>query len=130
MKGRCLCNAVRYETTGPLISADHFHCSMCQRQRGAAFSTYAEFHAGNFKWLSGARHLTTYELPTGGGWTFCNQCGSTIAGTDTGKITSITLGTIDGNPSVKPNSHIYVGSKANWHDIQGDLPQFEQRKLG
>ena len=57
IKGGCLCGRVRYEITGPLFDADHCHCSMCRRQHGAAFSTYAEFNPGDFKWTSGEDHI-------------------------------------------------------------------------
>ncbi len=127
IKGGCLCGKVRYEVTGPLFDADHCHCSMCRRQHGAAFSTYAEFSPGDFKWISGEDLVKVYETLPGGGWCFCSECGSTLAGTDKGKITTVTLGTVEGDPGIKPESHIFVGSKAQWHDICDDLPQFEER---
>ncbi len=33
---------------------------------------------------------------------------------------------VDGDPGVRPLSHIFVGSKADWHEIVDDLPQFEE----
>lgn len=127
IKGGCLCGKVRYEITGRLIHADHCHCSMCRRQHGAAFSTYAQFNPGEFNWISGQDLVKIYQVAHGGGWCFCSECGSTLAGTDKGKITTVTLGTVDGDPDIRPQSHIFVGSKAPWHEIQDDLPQFEQR---
>jgi len=55
------------------------------------------------------------------------QHGATLAGTNKGKIVTVMLGTIEGDPAIKPGSHIFVGSKAQWHDIYDDLPQFEKR---
>lgn len=127
IKGGCLCGKVRYEIVGPLFNADHCHCSMCRRQHGAAFSTYAEFNPNDFIWTMGEDLIKIYEVPAGGGWCFCSECGSTLAGTDQGKITTITLGTIEGDPSIKPESHIFVGSKVEWHEISDDLPQFDKR---
>ncbi len=43
-----------------------------------------------------------------------------------GRIAAITLGTVDGDPGIRPSSHIFVGSKAPWHDIVDDLPQFQE----
>ena len=57
----------------------------------------------------------------------CSECGSSLAGTDKGKITVVTLGKVEGEPGIKPESHIFVGSKAQWHEINDDLPQFEER---
>jgi hypothetical protein len=127
VKGECLCGKVRYEVAGPLFNADHCHCSMCRRQHGAAFATYADFNPGDFKWTSGADLVKVYTTSQGGGWCFCNDCGSTLAGTDKGRICSITLCTVAGDPGVKPGSHIFVSSRAQWHDICDDLPQFEER---
>jgi hypothetical protein len=100
---------------------------MCRRQHGAAFSTYAEINPGDFKWISGEDHVKVYETSKGAGWCFCNECGSSLAGTEKGRITTITLGTVEEDPGIKPELHIFVGSKAQWHDICDDLPQFKER---
>ncbi|MEE9447094.1 MAG: GFA family protein, partial [Arenicellales bacterium] len=94
--GGCLCGRVRYEITGKLTHADHCHCSMCRRQHGAAFATYASFNVGDFKWTSGETHVKTYETAEGG-WCFCKVCGASLAGTEHGKVTSIALGTVEGD---------------------------------
>ena len=129
IKGSCLCGKVRYEILGPLVSADHCHCSMCRRQHGAAFSSYAEFNIDEFRWASGESSLKVYESIKGAGWCFCKECGSTLGGTEKGRITSVTLGTIEGDPEIRPSLHIFVGSKACWHEIEDNLPQFEERPL-
>lgn len=61
------------------------------------------------------------------GWCFCQECGSTLAGTEQGRVTSITLGTVQGDPGIQPSHHIFVGSKASWHQITDALPQFIER---
>lgn len=127
IRGSCLCGQVRYEISGPLLNVDHCHCSMCRRQHGAAFATYADCDPDDFCWIAGEELVKIYETSPGGGWCFCRECGSTLAGTDNGKVTSITLGTIEGDPGVKPESHIFVGSKARWYEITDALPQFEER---
>jgi len=127
IKGGCLCGSVRYEITGSLFAADHCHCSMCRRQHGAAFATYAEFNPGDFKWVSGEDLVKVYATDNGAGWCFCSECGSSLAGTENGRITTVTLGTVEGDPGIKPESHIFVSSRASWHEINDDLPQFEER---
>ena len=64
---------------------------------------------------------------SGGGWCFCSECGSTLAGTEQGIVKTITLGTVAGDPGIRPQSHIFVGSKAQWNHIFDDLPQFNER---
>ena len=99
---------------------------MCRRQHGAAFSTYAECNPDNFKWISGEGLVKVYETSPSTGWCFCSVCGSSLVGTENGKITWVTLGTVEGDPGTKPASHEFVDSKAQWHEITDDLPQFEE----
>lgn len=127
IKGGCLCGKVRYEVSGPLFDADHCHCSMCRRQHGAAFATYVDFNSDDFKWISGKDLIKVYEPSPDGGWCFCSECGSSLAGTVGGKITSVTLSTVEGDLGIEPEKHIFVGSKAHWHEINDDLPQFDDR---
>ena len=37
----------------------------------------------------------------------------------------IPAGAIDQDPGIRPQSHIWVGSKAPWVEITDDLPQFD-----
>ncbi len=127
IEGGCLCGDVSYKVTGPLVDSSHCHCSMCRRQHGAAFGTYAAFRIGDFSWTAGESFVQTYEVATGGGWCFCKNCGSTLAGTDHGVIKSITLGTVKGNPGVAPELHIFTDSKAQWYEITDKLPQCKER---
>ena len=124
IKGGCLCGGVHYEVSGQLFNAGNCHCTMCRRQHGAAYSTYAQFKPDNFSWASGEDLVKVYATQSGGGWCFCGECGSTLAGTENGKITCVTLGTVEGDPGVRPESHEFVGSMAAWHTITDELPQF------
>ena len=126
IKGGCLCGKVRYRISGRLFDASHCHCSMCRRQHGAAFATYARFDPGDFRWTSGEDLSKVFETAAAAGWCFCRECGSTLAGTENGRITSITLGTVEGDPGIRPESHIFADSKAGWHDINDDLPQYDE----
>ena len=130
LQGGCLCGAMRYEIDGPLTHVDNCHCSMCRRFHGAAFSTYAKIDVENFRWLAGQDLLTVYETSPGIGWAFCRICGSSLGIPYRGKLSEITLGTVDGDPGVRPTEHIFVGSKAAWYEITDSLPQYETRPPG
>ncbi len=125
ISGECLCGKVRYEISGRLFDSTHCHCSMCRRQHGALYATYADFDPAEFSWRAGENLVKTYATPSGEGWCFCSECGSTLAGSDQGRVTSITLGTVVGDPGIRPESHIFVGSKPDWNPITDDLPQFD-----
>jgi hypothetical protein len=37
----------------------------------------------------------------------------------------VVVATVYGDPGARPREHIFVGSKAVWHDITDDLPQHQ-----
>ncbi len=125
LQGGCLCGGIRYEIDGPLTEVGNCHCSMCRRFHGAAFGTYGKVSAENFRWLSGQDLLSTYETSPGIGWAFCRVCGSSIGMPYRGKLSEVTLGTLDADPGVRPTVHIFVGSKASWYEITDSLPQHD-----
>jgi hypothetical protein len=36
------------------------------------------------------------------------------------------MGTLVDAPSIRPTAHIFVGSKAPWHEISDDLPRYRE----
>ena len=126
INGSCLCGAIRYEIDEPLRDAGNCHCAMCRKGHGAAFATYASVDPTNFRWVSGENLVSFYESSPNACRLFCSACGSSMGGTENGKVTLVTLGTIEGDPGIKPRSHIFVGSKAPWYDITDDLPRFDE----
>ncbi len=124
--GTCLCGAVRYRIEGRLLDAGNCHCSMCRKAHGAAFATYANFEPADFRWTSGDELVSYYESSPGESRMFCSVCGATLGATADGRIDSIALGTVEGDPGIRPRSHIFVGSKASWHEISDTLPRFEE----
>jgi len=125
IQGGCLCGAMRYEVDGPLTDVANCHCSMCRRFHGAAFATYAKIGVEHFRWLSGQDLLTAYETSPGIGWAFCRICGSSLGVPMHGKLSEITLGSLDTDPGVRPAEHIFVGSKAAWFEITDTLPRHD-----
>ncbi len=103
---------------------------MCRRFHGAAFASYAKVDVDNFRWLTGQDFLTVYESSPGIGWAFCRVCGSSLGFPSGGKLSEVTLGSLDSDPGVRPTYHMFVGSKAAWHDITDDLPQYDARPPG
>ena len=125
ISGACLCGAVRYEIARRLLDAGNCHCTMCRKAHGAAFATYAEVDPKEFSWACGEELVAFYEASPNTSRMFCSVCGSTLGGTEGGRINAVTLGTVEGDPGIRPRSHIFVGSKAIWHEISDSLPQFE-----
>ena len=125
--GGCLCGGVRYEVHGAFLRASHCHCSRCRRHTGTSHSTQARARREDFQLVSGAELVRVYS-PGGGGAVkaFCSVCGSSLFGgqwPDGDEIT-IRLGSVDGDPGIRPQFHTFVASKAPWDEITDGLPQY------
>ena len=129
VRGGCLCGSVRYEVSGPIKRLVHCHCSMCRKAHGAAFGTYAVLKAEDFRVVAGEGEIAAYQSSPGVQRTFCRRCGATLQFKSAKRPQSVELaaGTLDDDPGVKPERHIFVGSKAPWFDITDGLPQHLER---
>jgi hypothetical protein len=129
--GGCLCGGVRYEIDGPFLRASHCHCSRCRRHSGTAVCTQGRVRREDFRLISGAELVRAYT-PEGGGAVkaFCSICGSSLFGGTwpDGPEVSIRLGSVDGDPGIRPEFHTFVDSKAVWDEILDDLPQYSGLK--
>jgi len=123
--GACFCGQVRYQVDAPLLNARSCHCSRCRKAFSGAGSAYAEVSPGAFTWTAGADLLTQYATGPGWGMGFCSLCGTTLCGLHQGEVHGVTLGSVDGDPGVQIEMHIFVGSRAPWDHIGGAAPQFE-----
>jgi hypothetical protein len=129
--GGCLCGGVRYEVRGPFLRASHCHCSRCRRHSGTAMCTQGRVRREDFRLLAGADLVRSFAPASGAAVkAFCSVCGSSLFGGTwpEGPEVSIRLGTIDGDPGIRPQYHTFVGSKAVWDEIVDDLPQYPGAK--
>jgi hypothetical protein len=125
--GGCLCGAVRYEVTGPFLRAGHCHCSRCRKHSGAAVLTQGRVRREDFRLLSSEESLRVYRPAEGAAVkAFCVLCGSSLFGGTwpEGPEVSIRLGSVDGDPGIRPQVHTFVDSRAPWDEITDDLPQY------
>lgn len=58
---------------------------------------------------------------------FCSVCGSPLLTKFDSDPTTfgLALGALDDDPGARPERHVYVGSKAPWHEIADSLPRHE-----
>lgn len=129
IKGSCHCNIVRYQIDGEFFKFQLCHCNSCQKFSGGAFGTSAITRANGFKITHGNDSVTHYESPPGKRRCFCSKCGSHIYAyyEKNSDIVIIRIGTVDGDPGIRPSRHIWVGNKAPWYDICDDLPQLAEQ---
>jgi hypothetical protein len=57
----------------------------------------------------------------------CRRCGSLLYSVvRDGAFVHVAMGTLVDAPSIRPTAHIFVGSKAPWHEITDDLRQYQE----
>ena len=127
-QGGCLCGAVRFQINGAIRNIIYCHCSQCRKAQGSAFATNGIVQASEFSIVSGENNMTGFNVSEDQVKYFCKTCGSPIVSkrTSVPDQVRVRLGTIDSPISERPSAHIFVGSKANWEDICGELPQYDE----
>jgi hypothetical protein len=122
--GECFCRAVRYEVADEFVYALNCHCSNCRRTTGSAFKPFAGIARDKFDLTRGGDRLLIY----GDGAAHdahCGRCGSLLYSVvRDGAFVHVAMGTLTGDPSIRPAAHIFVGSKAPWFEIADGLPQY------
>lgn len=127
LRGSCLCGVVRFEVTGPLTMMLHCHCSRCRKAHGAPFATFATCADTDLRFVSGEDAIVAGAAPPGGPRRFCRHCGSPAPSAQPSMgLAFIPVGLLEGDPGMRPQGHLFVGSKAPWHRITDTLPQHQK----
>ncbi|MGX9120974.1 GFA family protein [Mesorhizobium sp. BHbsci] len=122
--GECFCRAVRYAVVDSFEYALNCHCSNCRRATGSAFKLFAGIGRDQLRITRGREGLTIFGSETGPHDVHCATCGSLLFSVvREATYVHVTLGTLIDEPTIRPSMHIYVGSKAKWHEITDELPQ-------
>jgi hypothetical protein len=126
LEGSCLCGRVRYAVPDAFHTAFNCHCSQCRRATGSAFKPMALIASDQLTLNAADADVLIYGTPPGSHDVHCGQCGSFLFSriAETGN-THVAMGTLLDAPTISPQCHIFVGSKAPWHEITDELPQFE-----
>jgi hypothetical protein len=130
LTGGCMCEAVRFEVSEPLLGALYCHCKRCQRRTGTAFSATALTAPGSFEVTAGEDLVRSWRPPDGWIKAFCGECGSHVFTThpENPELVSVRMGALDGDPGIRPSAHQFVDYAAPWDPIPDDgLPRFPER---
>lgn len=126
LTGECYCRAVRFEVADAFSYAMNCHCSNCRRTTGAAFKPFAGIPQDKLRIVQGGDQQmifgddTTHDA-------HCARCGSLLySRVREGQWVHVAMGTLVDAPSIRPSAHIFVASKAPWHEITDDLPQYRE----
>jgi hypothetical protein len=115
--GGCLCGQVRYSTEAAPRFQVACHCTNCQRQSGSAFSVNIGIPRAELA-ITGTLKTYTDHGDSGRAVlrSFCPECGSPILSEialDPG-LAIIKAGTLDDRSIIRPQRHIFAGSKQGW----------------
>ena len=126
LTGGCRCGAVRYEVADAFLYAANCHCSACRAATGSAFKPFAGIEREKLTVTQGADELAVFgedDLND----TRCGACGCFLYSVvRDGAFVHVAMGSLVDAPSIRPSSHIFVGSKAPWYEITDALPQFDE----
>ncbi|RZA34641.1 MAG: GFA family protein [Lysobacteraceae bacterium] len=116
LKGSCLCGAVVYQAAGPVDSASHCYCTMCQKQHGAAAGTYANMARAGLRIERGEDFLAEYASSDHARRAFCRQCGSTLfwRSEHSPERIAVTLGTLDTPFSEAVEIELHTDTRPPW----------------
>jgi hypothetical protein len=127
LRGGCSCGTVRYAVEDAFVYAGYCHCSQCRASSGSAFTSFAGIERTKLEVTEGASDITVFEKNPDDLVSFCRRCGSVLFSiVRGGGFVHLTLGTLEDAPSIRPSFHIFVGSKAPWHEITDALPKYEE----
>lgn len=125
LRGECLCGAVRYSVSDAFEYALYCHCSKCRRTTGSAFKPLAGALRSNLNLDLGSDCLSIFGDEDADHDVHCGKCGSLLFSVvRQGAYVHVAMGTLLDDPSIRPSAHIFVGSKAAWHEITDGLPRY------
>ncbi|MBR0843725.1 GFA family protein [Bradyrhizobium liaoningense] len=122
--GECYCRTVRFEVADAFSYAMNCHCSNCRRTTGSAFKPFAGIARDKLRIVQGdGQRIIFGDDVTHDA--HCARCGSLLySQVREGQWVHVAMGTLVDAPSIRPSAHIFVGSKAPWHEITDNLPQY------
>jgi hypothetical protein len=118
---------VALEIDGPIKDMLYCHCTMCRKAHGSAFRARGRVRTKDLRIVRGEALIRFHESSPGQHRGFCSTCGSPLFTrfTEVPQVVGLALGILDDDPGSRPTCHVFVGSKAPWHEISDDLPRHE-----
>ncbi len=123
VKGSCFFGAVAFEIELPTTFCGHCHCSMCRRPHGASFVTWPGVPPERLTIIKGATDLAAYQSSEHGTRRFCRICGSQMFCQTEPEVVDIALAALHGKIDRDPEAHYYYDSRAEWTNVNDDLPK-------
>ena len=124
IKGSCLCGAVEFYVRDNFQYAGYCHCTQCTKFSGTI--AVGGILCSDFSLTKGADDIIKFKRSESTTACFCGVCGTNMYGEKQGtEFIHIRYGNLNDTPQLLPQAHMFVGSKADWYEINDSLPQFE-----
>ena len=128
LDGGCLCGAIRYTLSGPILFVSQCCCKDCRKATGTGHTTVIGVPGGQLKITQGTPSTYTSKGDSGGDVVrhFCGRCGGRLytSGTLPGAVVMVQAGSLDDPDRVQPQSVIYAKDALSWDHFDPALPRF------
>jgi hypothetical protein len=123
LQGGCLCAAVRYRLLSEPFEAGYCHCALCRRATGAPVVAFGTVPFADFQLIGNPRRRRSSDF--GERW-FCRECGTQVAMHVDHQPDTIdfTIATLDDPERLRPQFHIFFGSRIEWFDTADRMPRY------
>ena len=122
--GACLCGAVKWSYDAPFTTMLHCHCSVCRKHHGSLFATVVVGPLATFHWREGTEKIGTWQSSARERRAFCTVCGSKVPRVEhESKRVFMPAGALEGELGIRPQLHLFTGSKSPHYTIADGLPQ-------
>jgi hypothetical protein len=127
LTGSCVCGEVEFCVDDQFAYSGYCHCSLCRKASGGAGTAIGGIANEHFTVTKGQHRINYFNRSKDTISAFCSVCGSTLFGEKPllGMV-HIRYGSLDQTPSLLPQAHMHVSSKADWYEINDSLPQFSE----
>src|SRR2546421_10859921 len=127
LRGGCSCGHVRYQLLTTPMRVHCCHCTDCQRHTGSAFVLNAIIESSAIRIIRGSLEAVPVHRAAGPHDIYrCRKC-KVALWSDYGRrrqIRFVRVGTLDDPKALRPDIHIYTGSKLPWLKLPRGTPAF------
>lgn len=128
LTGSCICGKVHFQVEDDFSRFFLCHCEQCRKMTGSAHASNLFTRVDNIEWLKGQEYIKRYEHPTRTfSQVFCMECGSGLPFVSkSGRALIVPAGSLDSEPTRKPDAQIFCKEQAEWHKAGLQAPRFSE----
>lgn len=128
ISGSCLCGAVTFSCENQFAQFYLCHCRQCQKASGSAHVANLFTDPANICWLTGADNVQRFDVPGRViSSAFCRSCGSPVPYPSLSGVSLVVpAGSLDGEPNLLPQGHIFWQEHSQWYESVAELPHIDR----